>query len=172
MATLRSTEITMNTDLSIELPDTARIWVYIANRPLSNEEVEEARMLLGHFLNDWTAHGAALTAAANVFYNRFIVISVDEEKALASGCSIDKSVHFMKSLGETLNVDFFDRMLTPYLENEIIQCVGLHQFWALRKAGVVSDETIVFNPLVKSLGEFRHQWMIPFKDSWHAEMWK
>lgn len=162
----------MNTEISMDLPDTARVWVYIANRALSNAEVEKSKSLLVDFMKGWTAHGAALTADATVLYNRFVILSVDEKRALASGCSIDKSVHFMKSLGEILGVDFFDRMLTPYLDNETIQCVGLHQFWALRKAGVVTDETIVFNPLAKSLGEFRQQWVIPFKNSWHAEMWK
>jgi hypothetical protein len=35
-----------------------------------------------------------------------VVLSVDENVASATGCSIDKSVHFFQQLGTELNIDY------------------------------------------------------------------
>lgn len=153
------------------LPDHARVWIYQANRPLTDQEVEQMNRAGATFIEDWSAHGASLDAAFEVKFNRFIIIAVDEEKALASGCSIDKSVHFMKGLGEAFQVDFFNRMQTIYEEQGELKAVPLHEFWAMRKAGLIGDNTIVFDNLVKNIGEFKSAWKTTFNKSWHAEMW-
>jgi hypothetical protein len=48
----------------------------------------------------------------------------------------------------------------------------IHDFWARRKANVVHDETLVFNTLAATLGELRSKALLPFAESWHAEMWR
>ena len=42
------------------------------------------------------------------FKDKKIVLIADEEKATASGCSIDSSVKCIKSIGSQLNIDFFN----------------------------------------------------------------
>ena len=153
------------------MPDSSRVWVYQANRILSEEEAHSISKNLESFLAGWASHGASLDAAFEIKYNRFVVVAVDEAKALASGCGIDKLVHFFQDCGKALNIDFFNRMIVVYnTENEIVEA-PLHQFWALRKAGVVTDSTIVFDNLVSNLGEYKSKWETTFSNSWHAEMW-
>lgn len=154
-----------------ELSDDSKVWIYQADRVLNNSEVSAISKELENFLADWSAHGAALEAGGEVLHSRFVVIAVDEEKALASGCSIDKSVHFMKLIGEKYQVDFFNRMLTVYEENGELLACQLHEFWARRKAGLINDATVVFDNLVKNLGEYKRAWKTTFEKSWHAEMW-
>lgn len=162
----------MSTDVTFTLEDHARIWIYQADRVLNSEEISKIEETMKHFIQSWSAHGAALTAESAVVNSQFVLLAVDEEKALASGCSIDKSVHLMKALGQELGIDFFDRMQTAFIQNGEVKVVGLHQFWAMRKAGLVNEETLVFDNLVKTVGEFRKRWQVPFGQSWHAEMWK
>ena len=77
------------------LPDNSRIWIYQANRKLSEEEVHSITQQTSQFLEQWTAHGSDLEAGFEVKYNRFIVIGLNQANASASGCSIDSSVHFI-----------------------------------------------------------------------------
>lgn len=154
-----------------DLPDHARVWIYQANRPLNDDETAILTAEGQSFVEEWSAHGASLDAAMEVKYGRFIILAVDEEKALASGCSIDKSVHFMKALGEKMNIDFFNRMQTVYENRGELKSVPLHEFWAMRKAGIVDDNTIVFDNLVKNISEYKSSWKTTFNKSWHAEMW-
>lgn len=154
-----------------QLPDHARVWVYQSNRFLTEEELQTASEALSAFCASWNAHGAMLKAAFDIRYGLFLILGVDEQVNAVSGCSIDKSVGLIKALGERFGCDFFDRKLVSYrnAQNEIA-LQDINQFWALRKAGLVDSDTVVFNNLVQSMSEFRSGWEVPFAKSWHAEL--
>ncbi|MBI1266967.1 MAG: ABC transporter ATPase [Cryomorphaceae bacterium] len=153
------------------LPDDARIWIYQSNRELITDEVAQIQELLTRFTGGWKAHGQPLQAASSILYNRFIVLSVNEETAPASGCSIDDSVRVMKEIGEKYGLDLFNRMLVCYMNGQSVVCDPIHDFWAKRKGGVVTDETLVFDTTVQTLGALKHNFLVTFKKSWHSEMW-
>ncbi len=124
------------------------------------------------FIAQWAAHGKKLAAGFEVRANRWLIVGVDEASENASGCSIDASVHRVKALGEELGVDFFNRTLVVWDDHGALKVDPMHDFWARRKAGIVTDDTPVFNNLAANLGELRKAEMIRFSDSWHAEMWR
>ena len=74
-----------------DMAPTARIWVYKSVRNLSNAEQKLVREQGGSFTSTWAAHGAPLDATVEVLYDRFVVISVDEEQAKASGTTSRQS---------------------------------------------------------------------------------
>ncbi len=79
-----------------ELPESSRVWIYQANRSLSEQELQEINTKLEDFITQWTAHGANLKASFEIRYKRFIILALDQELNAASGCSIDASVHFIQ----------------------------------------------------------------------------
>jgi hypothetical protein len=95
---------------------------------------------------------------------------VDESQAGASGCSIDKSVRFMKELEVQYNINLFDRFNLAYKQDNIIRSVPRNQFEELIKAGTITQNTIVFNNLVQTLAELETKWEVPLKDSWHIQL--
>lgn len=153
------------------MPDESRIWIYAANRVLSHEEVGEITLMLNDFIQEWSSHGKNMDAAGAVLHDRFVIIAADESRALASGCGIDKSVRFMQDLGTRFSVDFFKRTLTHYIEDDQIHQKDLHEFWAMRKAGLIHDQTVIFDNTIKNIYQLKSSWQIPFRQSWHAEMW-
>lgn len=155
----------------IDLPSHSRIWVYQSSRPFEQSEITSIKNSLDTFIVDWNHHGEKIVAAADVFYDRFIVFFADERVNPVGGCSIDKSVALLKSFEEKYNVDLFDRTLVYYKSGEEIVMKKMNDFWAMRKAGIIDDETVVFNNLISTKAEFEKQWVVPFKESWHAEMW-
>jgi hypothetical protein len=168
-------QIEMNEEREIQnwstLPEHSRVWIYASDRELTVDEEKQVQNALSDFISRWAAHGTPLRAEGKLIDRLFIVLVADEEQTKASGCSIDDSVHFIKSLGEELGVDFFNRMITHYLKDGKVHLVKLHEFWAMRKAGIVDAETIVFNNLITNLGQLKTMWKLPFRDSWHQEMW-
>ena len=148
------------------MQDNARVWVYQSNRLLSDTEANEIKKIGMNFIADWSAHGANLKASFDIMYNRFIVIAVDEQQAMASGCSIDKSVKFVKELAQQFDLDLFDRLQVAYREgNEIIVC-HLSEFEKLAEQGVVNGSTIVFNNMITTKFAFDKEWEVPLKQSW------
>lgn len=152
--------------------ENARVWLYQANRFLSNDEVNTIESKGRVFVDSWNSHGALMDASIEVRYNRVIVVAADEEQAKASGCGIDKSVRFIQELGSQLGIDFFQRTQVLYKTNETeIADKPIHEFWAMRKAGIITESTIVIDNTIKTVGDLKTVWEIPFNESWHNEMW-
>ena len=151
-----------------ELPDTSRIWIYQSNRNFSEQELKEINDLLTQFLTDWTAHGAALQAAFEIRYNRFIIIALDQSNASASGCSIDASVHFIQSLEKRYGVELMDRMNVSFKQGDYITYKSMADFKKMAKAKAISKNTIVFNNLVANKQEYLEHWEVPASESWHG----
>ncbi|UPT69069.1 MAG: hypothetical protein M0D57_10815 [Sphingobacteriales bacterium JAD_PAG50586_3] len=88
-------------------PAMLRVWIYQADRLLTDSEQQMLAEASAQFVAQWSAHGTPLTAAAQVLNGYFLVLGVDEAQAQASGCSIDKSVNFVKSAWGTVKHRLF-----------------------------------------------------------------
>jgi hypothetical protein len=69
------------------------------------------------FLSQWKSHGQSLEAKGYCLKSAALVLIADERAVQASGCSIDKINRWVRSLGETMGIDFFDRF-NVLVENE------------------------------------------------------
>ena len=151
-----------------ELPEDARIWIYQSNRKFSDAEAAEIDSLTRDFAGQWAAHGSALRASYQIRYNRFVILAVDQEPQQASGCSIDASVRFIQSLEERFSVELLDKMNVTYRLGEHLAHKPLAEFKKMAKDKAVSPNTIVFNNLVNTVGEFAEYWEVPASESWHS----
>ncbi|MBD2699481.1 hypothetical protein IC229_02450 [Spirosoma sp. BT702] len=155
-----------------KLSDNARIWVYQADRPLADTEVKTVEELLKPALSQWAAHGQPLLASVNVSENRFVVIGLDEEYSLPSGCSIDDSVRTLRNVGQQLGVDFFDRSAAVQLTDESVVTISLPAIKNAVVDGQLTPDTFVFNTLVKTKAEFLTNWRIRAANSWLSRYFK
>ena len=150
----------------------SRVWVYQSDKKLPDAEVQRLQQQLDSFTGVWTAHNNQLKAKAEIRYNRFIILIVDESQAGASGCSIDKSTSFMKQLEQQFNISLFDRFNLAYRDGKEVVAVPRHAFEDLLKQGKINADTIVFNNLVQNVADLETKWEVPFKDSWHAQLFR
>lgn len=150
------------------LPGTARIWIYQCNRSFTDAELEEITLSLTLFLKNWTAHGSDLQAGFEIKYKRFIVIALDQQINVATGCSIDASVKFIQDLESTYKVDLMDKMNVSYKQGDYVAYKSLIDFKKMAKDKAVSKNTIVFNNLVNSKAEYLEFWEVPASESWHS----
>lgn len=150
----------------------SKVWIYQSNRPFSTVEINTLTTKLSNFVETWTAHNQQLKAGFEIKYNRFIVLVVDETSTGASGCSIDKSVHLIKEIEQDFQVNLFDRFHIAWKTNNEITSVDKAEFEALLAQGIITENTIVFNNLVKNYYEYLKNWETPFHNSWHARVFK
>lgn len=154
------------------IPDSSRVWIYQANRPFSEEEMQEIKQKLEMFITQWTAHGSDLNASFEIKYKRFIIIALDQEMNMATGCSIDASVQCIQQLEKEYNVDLLDRMNVSYKQGDFIAYKTLTDFRKMAKERAVSPKTIVFNNLVNNKAEYLSEWEVPASESWHNRFLK
>ena len=86
-----------------------RTWVFIADRKMNEEEAIRINDELQRFVSNWKTHGTPIDASGFCFEHAAIVIAANEAEVKASGCSIDKINQLVRSLGSTLDIDFFNR---------------------------------------------------------------
>lgn len=151
-------------------PD-SRVWVYTSSRPLTEEEAAMAQKKLDAFCRQWTAHNQALKATGEVIENQLLILMVDETQAGASGCSIDKSVHFLEQLGEAIGTDFFERMRFAWVDsNGAMQFANRPEFVSLVQEGKIGADTLVADTLVQTKAQLAEKWLVPFASSWHKRL--
>lgn len=151
-----------------DLSPSSRLWIYQANRSFTEEEIEQISKDIETFLDAWVAHGQDLKTSYLIKYKRFIIISVDESQSSATGCSIDRMVHFIQGLEQEYKVDLLDKMNVSYKHGEFLAYKNLMDFKKMVKNKAVNANTIVFNNLVATKQEFEEYWEVPLKESWHS----
>ena len=150
-----------------KLPLNSRVWVYSSNRKFIQKEIISIRKDLENFLSNWTSHNQNLETGFELRYDRFIIIAVNQEINDASGCSIDNCVRFIKKLENKYEVDLLDKMNVIYKQDKHLYHKKLNEFISMYKNNSVSLNTVVFNNLVNTVGEYKLKWEVPVKESWH-----
>lgn len=151
---------------NFQLPDHSRIWIYQADRKLLAEEVDLIQSKGLDFTSHWAAHGNALVAELQVMDNYFVILALDEQMEMASGCSIDKSMRFILDLQNELKVSFTNRLLRAVLCDGEIELFNLAQAKEALKAGKIHPESLVFDNQAKTINELKNSWLKPLRNTW------
>ena len=155
-----------------EISDDARIWIYQSNKLFSNDQIKIIKDRIQDFLNSWTSHGNELKVASKIKYSYFISIALDQNTSLATGCSIDKMVHFIKNLENEFGVRLLDRLDISYKINNEIFISNLKDFKDKILEKKIDNTTIVFNNLINLKSDLANNWEIPLSKSWHKQLVK
>lgn len=146
----------------------SRVWIYQSSRLFSLSEALETEDLIQSFCAGWQAHGAGVKSYGNLFFGRFLVLMADESATTVSGCSTDSSVRFVKSVGQTFGVDFFNRQHLAFVVKDKIEILPVNQLTYAFENGFLTGETLYFNNLADTKQQLETAWIVPVKDSWLA----
>ncbi len=160
----------IHNELWSNMPPESRVWIYQANRILSDQEAAWVTNEMNEFIPRWTSHSIDLAAKGSLLFKAFIVLMVDQSHHAASGCSIDSSVHFIQSLSDHLSVDFMDRMTFAIYSGNNICLLNRQAFAQAYEQGTINDKTIVFDNLVNTKALFLSSWAKKLENSWHKRM--
>lgn len=151
------------------MSDDSRVWIFQMDRMITDREVYQASEYLRLFTQEWTSHNRDLKAFATTFYNRFIVIFLDEQaSSQASGCSIDNMTHHVMHLGQQMDVNVTDRENFCFLHSDgRIFTVHMREITSAFSDGLIHNDSLVFDNLIKTKSQFFSSWLKPFKNSWH-----
>lgn len=149
-----------------QLPPHARLWIYQANRPLTDAEQAEIKPILERFATEWSSHGTGLQASARLLHKQFLVLANNESATVASGCSIDASVNFVRELEARFGVSFFDRTRLAFLQGDEVKLVGMSELKEKVASGEIDENTLYFDTLVNNYGDLQEAWPRPARSSW------
>lgn len=151
------------------LPFNSKIWIYQADRHLSNSDIELIKKESELFLNNWSSHDKKIESSYEIRYNRFLIIGLNENVNSASGCSIDKSINFIKSFQSILGVNFLDRLNVAYKVESDVKTIKMSVFESMIREKKLLKNSIVFNNMINSKELYKNNWETTIEKSWHKK---
>jgi len=153
------------------LPGTARVWVFGSATPLSAEAEQVLLQTVDAFLDGWAAHGAPLTAARHWRDHRFLTIAVDTAQANASGCSIDGLFRELRRIDGTFGSAFLGGATVFYRDaSGAVAAAARGMIDDLAASGALTRASVVFDPTVQTLAEWRDRFETVAERSWHGTL--
>jgi len=149
-----------------ELQESSRVWIYQADKSLSEKDIDYISTQATKFCDQWVAHDVPLKSSYKILHNKFLVLAVDEGHNAASGCSIDASVHFVQTVERELNLNFFDRTHVAFLIDDNVYTTDLQSIKNEIDTGTIGSDTITFNMQAQNIAEFQENWLVPASESW------
>lgn len=148
------------------LPSSTRVWIFQADRPLTNEQLKIAEAKLRGLTDVWAVHGTPLQTSYSIRFNQFIVLAADESHQNTSGCSIDSSVRVLKEIEDLADIDLFDRNLVAFRSGDKVSLVPLKDVKQYFQDGILNAQTLTFNNLVETKGALETNWLVPAAGTW------
>jgi thiosulfate sulfurtransferase len=156
-----------------DLPETARVWIYGAEEALTVTQCQALKAHMEGFLAEWNSHQQKVMPGWQLVHDQFVIISADETTMNISGCSIDSMFHALEAFNRASGLKFASSGNQVFYRDNtgVVCCVDRPTFGKLAKQGAVTEETIVFNNVIQTVGEFvALRWEVPMRDSWHMEV--
>lgn len=156
-----------------DLPADARVWVFTADRPLSEHERERLLDAAQQFTAQWTSHGRSVPGDATLLHDRFLVVAGHLSGGV-SGCGIDSMTHAVEEAGRAAGMAWLDGLHVAYRDAEgTVQATPRSGFRQQARTGSVTAETPVFVTTVDTLGDLRDGGLErSAKATWHARIFR
>jgi len=143
----------------------SKVWIYQFESPLNKTMSDLFLRDLTDFTTSWTSHSNKLQADAVIIHNHFVVFAVNDLVQGASGCSIDKSVLFLKNWGMHHHVNFFDRMTIPICVDDNLVFMHLQEIKKRLTVDYSFKQAFYFDNSLSILSQLRTQWIKPLMEA-------
>ena len=152
------------------LPGHGRLWVFPANRTLTDVEARVCLEVVDEFLASWAAHGVPLKSGRELREGRFLLVGVDVDAGAPSGCSIDALVNRLRDFGGELGVTLIDHAPVSFRDATEIRTLSRAEFRALAADGGIGPDVPVFDTSLTRVEQARAGALErPATETWHGQ---
>ena len=149
----------------MQLSDAARIWIYQASRPLT-QEASALLQKVQDFVEQWAAHGRPLQGSATLRYDQFLILAVEESLQSVTGCEVDASIQLVRDQERAFQITLLDRTCIAFRQEQKNMLVPLAQLAAQIQQGIVAKETLIFDNTITKKGDLADKWLVPAQATW------
>lgn len=150
-----------------EMPAHAKVWLYPCSDNLTQDQRAAILKDIEAFVEEWLSHKRIVKGSGGIVSDRIIFLTADEAAVDVSGCSIDSSVRFIKSLEEKYQILCFDRTQMIYQSNGHIHSIHFRNIASAIEAGELKEDDVVFNIQASTVAQLQNAW-VPLSQSPYA----
>ena len=150
------------------LPDEARLWVFVCDRPLSEHDASVVARHLDAFADMWTSHTRPVEAAVGVFEGRFVTVAARIRGGDVSGCGTDKLFHAAEGALGAVGAAQAPALSVTYRSSDgMLRTVSRAEFKQMASTGSVQPHTDIFDASLSTLGDLRRRGLlVPAQQTW------
>lgn len=154
------------------LPPGSRVWVFAANRPLTEEDEARLADVVSRVFDVWAKKSPCVRGVREFREGRFLVVGADEREDRVSGCGIDAMMQWVRQLEAESGLRLVDRMLVFWRGDDgAVRSATRGDFTRLLASGEVGPATPVFDTAASTSDVFRAgRFVLPLAESWHAQI--
>jgi hypothetical protein len=143
-----------------------KIWIYIIEKELSNEQLQQLLEDCKNFVSQWKSHDEPVKAEVEIFKKRLLIFKNDEDFNRIGGCATDNLFRFVQSLERKYNTSLLNRQLVVF-ENikDVLEVVPLSEVDNLIQQKIINENTIIYNTSIIHSSEL-NQFAQKFSESW------
>jgi len=157
----------LDSNLKIEtFSPSSKVWLFTSNKLLNESEQLSIQIDIDNFCAHWDSHGAVLKASGFILFSRILMLVVDESFHSISGCSMDKSVAFIKNMETKYNISLFDRLLQSALVDNQWQTNSTVVWSEKLKSNEINMDTVFIDTLVNNLYDAQSSLTKKLGDFW------
>ena len=159
-------------DAFAELPPESRLWIYGADRDMTDEEIRHLYQAFDDFSSRWDSHGRDVSSAMIIVERRFLIVAAYVPDGDISGCGIDKSVSFIENEGERLGIVWSPALSVFYRDaSGNVRSVSRTLFRERVAQNEIRGTTTVFDPAAAYVADLRAgRFARPARESWHRRI--
>lgn len=156
------------------LPDSARLWLFAADRDLTDAEARALLERVRTFTAGWTSHGRPVASDAEVLDGRVLAVGATiteaEMNAGVSGCGIDKLQHAVEAAAKAGGFAWAGALDVLYRDADgRWQSAPRGAFRRLAREGTATAATPVLDLTHTTVGALRsHGVARPAGEAWHG----
>jgi hypothetical protein len=157
----------LESNLKIEtFSPSSKVWFFTSDKALNESEHLLIQIDIDSFCAHWDSHGVVLKAAGFILFSRILMLVVDESFHSISGCSMDKSVAFIKMIESKYKISLFDRLLQSAFVNNDWQTASTASWSEKLKSNEINLETVFVDTLVNNLHDAQQHLTKKLGDFW------
>jgi hypothetical protein len=144
----------------------SKVWLFTSNKMLNESEQLSIQIDIDTFCAHWDSHGVVLKASGFILFSRILMLVVDESFHPISGCSMDKSVAFIKNIETKYKISLFDRLLQSALIENQWQTNSTAVWSEKLKSNEINLDTVFIDTLVNNLYDAQSSLTKKLGDFW------
>jgi hypothetical protein len=148
------------------LPENSRLWIYQSDSAITEAQRQVIADVLMAFTENWEVHGKPMAGSFQILDDYFVVIAADEQTNAASGCSIDDSVRVIRTLGQKVSLDFFNRNNIVLKTGDGLTLLPLAEVKRRLNEKTLSGGNQTFNTLAQVKSDLQNRWLVSLSDTW------
>lgn len=150
-----------------ELPNDAKVWIYIGDRKLASNEKAELIGKIEPFLSRWKSEGKEFKSSYEILEDQILVVGGVSEGFALSGCTMDALKKTVEKWDESLQLNFTAIPKFCYRGPHAIVCRNQAQFKEDIRKGLVTEQTKVFDNTILAMEDYRKGIEFPIQKCWH-----